>query len=231
MVLVVSTVPAYQHIADDLRARVLSGALVPGERLPVEAELCIAYGVSRSTVREALRALASQQLVTTVRGVQGGTFIAHPEAGLVSASLETSLGLLAGAEEVDVAELLEARELLEVPAARLAAERRTEAHLELMRGSRQEHGFEGNRSFHELIVEASGNRLLAMVTRPVFGVLRERFLRDQAPKSFWRTVDRDHDAIFEAIEGGDADSAGDLMRAHLARLATTYTRIDRRASR
>src|ERR1051325_7951226 len=73
--------PAYQLLADELRADITSGRLQPGERLPPEPELCVKTGVSRSTVREALRLLARQHLIVTTRGVTGGSFVSHPDAG------------------------------------------------------------------------------------------------------------------------------------------------------
>ena len=73
--------PAYQTLADDLRAQIVAGRLRPGERLPTEPQLCARFGLSRSTVREALRLLASQHLIVTTRGVTGGSFVAQPSAG------------------------------------------------------------------------------------------------------------------------------------------------------
>ena len=119
--------PAYQQVADQLRSLILSGELGPGDRLPVESEMSTTFGVSRSTVREALRSLSAQNLVYTSRGVTGGTFIADASPPVLSASLETGLSLLNGAEAITLAELLEAREMFEVPATRLAARRRTDA--------------------------------------------------------------------------------------------------------
>lgn len=227
--------PAYHQVADEIRSQIVTGEMIPGARLPAEAELSEMFGVSRSTVREALRVVASQSLVRTTRGVTGGTFVSTPEARETSDYLQTSLALMASAEDVDVAELLEARMILEAPAARLAAERRTEEHLEQLRGSIEEgtgaapgHGFEGNRSFHQVILEASGNRLLTVVTRPVFAVLQDRFLRDEAAPSFWNRVARDHRRILAAVEAGDSVTAEEEMRQHLLRLASTYRRIDRR---
>src|SRR5205814_10463032 len=70
--------PAYQLLADTLRAEITSGRLRPGDRLPAEPQLCERSGVSRSTVREALRLLASQHLIVTTRGVTGGSFVNRP---------------------------------------------------------------------------------------------------------------------------------------------------------
>ena len=66
----------YQRLADDVRAAILTGALAPGDRL-VEADLAEQYDVSRGTVREAFRLLASQHLVETMRGRSGGTYVAR----------------------------------------------------------------------------------------------------------------------------------------------------------
>src|SRR5213083_2811642 len=116
--------PAYQLLADDLREQITSGQLRPGERLPTEPELCVRSGVSRSTVREALRLLASQHLIVTTRGVTGGSFVAHPDAAQLSEALSTGLTLLSNSAEVGLADLLELRRALEIPAAGLAAVRR-----------------------------------------------------------------------------------------------------------
>ncbi|MGY1694709.1 MULTISPECIES: FadR/GntR family transcriptional regulator [unclassified Geodermatophilus] len=226
--------PAYQELARTLREQILAGELRPGDRLPIEPELCRLHGVSRSTVREALRVLSSQHLVTTTRGVSGGTFVVHPQPGHISSYLQTSFALMAAAPGSSVRDLLEVRELLEVPAAGLAAERRTAAHLQQLRGTLfdprtvdVDHVFQDNRNFHVTLLVAAGNPLVEAMTRPLFGVLNERFLRDQAPARFWYRVDRDHREILAAIEAGDAEAARQAQHEHLGHLRTTYTRIDR----
>lgn len=227
--------PAYQQVATQLRNLVLQGDLGAGDRLPNEAELSTMFGVSRSTVREALRVLSSQNLVTTSRGVGGGSFIAHPQPGHISDFLETSIGLLSGSDTLSVASLLEARELLEVPAARLAAQRRTEEQVESLQGvvAREQEeldrgaDFEEHRRFHQMVLHASGNSLLEIMTRPVFSVLRTRFLREAAPHAFWENVVAEHQRIYDRISARDADGAAHEMREHLVRLAATYQKIDR----
>jgi GntR family transcriptional repressor for pyruvate dehydrogenase complex len=228
-----SSEPAYQRVAEQLRRQILSGELEPGERLPVEGELADQFGVSRSTIREALRSLASQRLVVTTRGVTGGTFVAQPEPADVGDSLIESLEWLAVADQITVGELLEAREMLEVPAAGLAAVRRTQEDLEMLRAALPDQPedlsptFESSRNFHVLIVNASGNRLLETMTRPVFVVLQSRFLRDRAPQSFWANVDDEHRAIYNAIAAGDRLAAEYEMREHLHHLRRMYEIIDR----
>jgi len=228
--------PAYRQVADGIRYLILSGDLLPGERLPIESDLAARFGVGRSTIREAIRQLTAENLTVTIRGVTGGTFVNHPEPDQISESLVTGLDFLTLAEELTVDELLEARELLEVPAARLASERRTDEQLErilaqLSTGSDDElsPSFESRRGFHLRIVEAVGNRLLEVMTLPVFRVLQTRFLRDMAPQDFWRRVDQEHHRIAEAIAAGDADLAAEEMSEHLHHLRQTYGRIDLRA--
>jgi len=124
--------PAYQLLAENLRTEITSGRLRSGQRLPTEPELCARTGLSRGTVREALRLLASQNLVTTVRGVSGGSFVTQPSVSQLTDMLTTGLGLLMNTSVIDGAELLEMRAMLEVPASGLAAERRTSRQLAIL---------------------------------------------------------------------------------------------------
>lgn len=229
--------PAYRHIARQLREHILDGQLAPGERLPNEAELSSSFAVSRSTIREALRELSSQNLLVTTRGVTGGSFVAHPGPEQISGSLEAGLGLLSMRREVSVDTLLEARELLEVPAARLAANRRSDGQLaQLHDAVREERAalrsdFEGHRRFHAAVLDAAGNALLEIMTQPLFSVLRTRFLRDQAPPTFWEQVAQDHGLILACIDTGDGEGAAREMLHHLQRLRDTYLEIDSRRQR
>jgi GntR family transcriptional regulator, transcriptional repressor for pyruvate dehydrogenase complex len=226
--------PAYEELADVLRAQILSGDLQPGDRLPVEPELSARFGVSRSTVREALRVLSSQNLVTTTRGVAGGSFVVHPNVEQIASSLEVGLGLLAVTADLTVSQLLEVRDLVEVPAAGLAAERADSAQLDELRGTLLDprvaepgemHAC--NHRFHTLLVEAADNPLLTVVARPIFGVLTTRFVRGDADDTFWDGVVHDHREVLLAVESGDPEAAREAMRSHLARLRRPYEAIDR----
>ncbi|WP_040800796.1 FadR/GntR family transcriptional regulator [Nocardia higoensis] len=226
--------PAYAVLADHLRDRILSGELPQGARLPSDAELTAEFGVGRSTIREALRSLASQNLITTTRGVTGGSFVSTPSIGHISASLETGVALMAAAEAVTVDQLMEVRNLMEVPAAGIAAFRRTEEHLSQLRaamfdpeGLQGPQTFAKNQEFHLVLLRATGNPLLELITAPVFRVLSTRFGRDDAPGDFWQCVDHDHRAILEVVTAGDSMAAIDHMRRHLDHLGDSYRRMDR----
>jgi len=232
-----SSGPAYRRVAEIIRSQILDGTLATGDQLPIESELATRLKVSRSTVREALRSLSSENLVVTTRGAAGGTFVKHPDPNEISDSLETGLSVLALSSDIALEELFEARETLEIPAARMAAERRTPDALNKLRASLpskrevdRAHLFEGNKAFHESVLDASGNRLLAVMTLPIYSVLRDHFLRDAAPPSFWEKVEKEHRAILRAIEVSDPIAAGEEMAAHLTGLSTLYTTIDSEAS-
>jgi GntR family transcriptional regulator, transcriptional repressor for pyruvate dehydrogenase complex len=226
---------AFQQVADQLRELVVHGDLAPGTRLPSEPELAAQFGVSRSTIREALRMLSSQHLITTSRGVGGGSYVTHPEPEEISRLLHTNIGLLTGTKQVGVQELLEAREVLEVPAARLAALRHTDAHVEALQAALpdtisdmpEERTFQVNAAFHKAILDAAGNELLRLVTSPIFTFLQTRFLRNRATPQFWDQVWEDHGAILEAIAAGDPERAAAEMLRHLENLRPNYEQIDR----
>jgi DNA-binding FadR family transcriptional regulator len=227
--------PAYHQVAEQLRELILAGDLVPGARLPTEPELSTMFGVSRTTVREALRVLSSQHLVVTTRGASGGTSVAQPEPEYIGDFLEMSFGLMSGAATVTVDQFLELREQIEVPAARLAAERRTDGDLLALEaclthsvGHPDGAGAgEERASFHKVLLAATGNPLLSVVARPVVEVLRGHFLRELAPPEFWEDLTRDHEEIFALIKAGNGPGAGDAMLAHLNRMWPVYRRVEK----
>ncbi len=227
---------AYEQVNDQLRELIFSGELPPGERLPNEAELAREFGVSRATVREALRVLAAQNLIRTTKGSNGGSRVMLPTVDHISEFLHVNLSLLSKAEHVTLEELLEARELVEVPAARLAAKRRGRDVVERLRESIPEQPlrmttqeqFVHNKDFHTGILEACGNTLLHIAAQPVFTVLQTHLARSTMGRSFHRSVNEHHRRILEAIDAADASGAEREMRSHLEFLRPAYERAWRR---
>jgi len=222
--------PAYEQVVEQLRNLVINGDLRPGERLPSEADLAALFGVGRSTVREALRLLSSQGLVITRRGATGGTFVVSPDRDTICKYLEASLGLLAGPHRPGTDDLLEARMVLERPASRLAAIRHDDVQLSRIKDTistgpvANEDMFQSH--FHVAVLEASGNAMLEVMTRPVFDVLRTRMIRSAAPVEFWDRVVDDHRRILGAIAARDGDEAELAMQEHLLYLSPVYSSID-----
>lgn len=217
--------PAYQVLADALKARIMTGALKPSEKLPVEPDLSAQYGVSRSTVREALRVLASQNLITTTRGVSGGSFVAYPNPEQIAGYLANSLRLLAQAGNLSIGQLAEARDLLEVPVVGLAALRRSEDQLTELRETlfspdevTPAEAVKLHRDFHDVLLRSTGSTLMELLVRPVFEVLYDHVSGTEPPEDFWSSLERDHDAIFKAVEERDSVTAQEAAREHLKRL-------------
>lgn len=232
-------VKQYEQVAERLRERVVGGELSPGARLPNEAVLAQEFGVSRPTVREALRSLAAQRLIRTAKGAGGGSYVTLPSVGHVSDFLHSSITMMADARDVSLEELLEARELLEVPAARLAARRRSEEELERLRatipgeplqlGTQEQ--FSYNRDFHTVVLESCGNALLVMAAAPIFGVLQRNLSRSTLGRRFHSAINEHHRSIAAAIEAGDEKAAGGEMYEHLEYLHPYYEKAWRTASR
>jgi GntR family transcriptional regulator, transcriptional repressor for pyruvate dehydrogenase complex len=223
--------PAYQLLADELRAEITSGRLQPGERLPPEPELCVRTGVSRSTVREALRLLASQHLIVTTRGVTGGSFVAHPDAEQLSEALSTGLTLLTNSAGVGLADLLELRRAVEVPAAGLAAARRTDAHLAEVAAALFDPALDdvdvmlqAHTLFHSAVAKATGNPLFELVTRPLYHVSYGEELVENLPDGYWERIDTDHRDLLECLRRADPEAATAAARRHLDYIAAATAR-------
>lgn len=218
-------------LADELRGQITSGQLRPGERLPPEPELCVRSGVSRSTVREALRLLASQHLIVTTRGVTGGSFVAHPDAAQITEALSTGLVLLSNAHGVQFSDLLELRRLLEIPAAVLAATRRTEEDLTDLRETlfdphhdAVETMLTAHAAFHSAMAKATGNPVFEIITRPLYQVAYRQEHLELLPPDYWVQIDGHHRELMDCLVARDADAADAVSRRHLDYIASAPRR-------
>ncbi len=230
---------AYEQVADQLRELIVSGEITPGHRLPNEAALSVQFGVSRATVREALRVLATQNLIRTTKGATGGSFVILPTADHISEFLSSNIALLSQTETVSLDEFLELREFLEVPAARLAARRHTPEEIERLReaipGDTRDLGtqeqFIYNKDFHSQVVLASGNTLLSIAAQPIFSVLQTNLSRSHLGQRFHDQINHDHREIAQAISSGDEDAAAEEMHRHLTYLRPFYEKAWRTRKR
>ena len=230
---------SYEQVADQLRELIVSGRLPQGGRLPTEADLAREVGVSRATVRESLRLLAAQGLVRTSKGQGGGSYVTMPTVDHISESLSSNITLLADAHDLTLDELIEVRELLEVPAARLAARRRAETDLERLRLSipadspvlDTQSEFVHNRDFHATLIDCCDNRLLQIAAQPVFSALQTSLSRSGLPRVFHRSIHAHHARILEAVAAADEHAAGAEMHEHLAFLVPYYEKAWKSAGR
>lgn len=158
------------QIAEAIRDAIVEGRMITGERLPSEAELSEQFGVSRSTVREALKRLAAQSLIRTQRGAFGGAFVNRLSyQGAYSQHITTST-LLLSMNAVSFETACEARYTLERACAPLAARRRTDHSLATMRAeiARQSQAGLSDEAFcasdvalHRALVDAADNPVLS----------------------------------------------------------------------
>ena len=116
---------ASEDVAERIRLYIQAEALAPGDRIGREEDLARSFGVSRPTLREALRLLSSSHLVRASKGRGGGIFVAAtPEEG-IGLSVSATVASMLAANTIDFDQLIETRMLMEVPLAGLAAQRAT----------------------------------------------------------------------------------------------------------
>ena len=219
-----------RHDLDDSAAAVVAhvrelidrGAVGPGARLPPERDLAVQVGVSRPTVRAGLRTLAALGVVRSRRG--SGTYIPKGPPTLGA----EALSFLAALHKFTVDDVYEARRILEVGAAGLAAERATPEHLATLADevaglfaslTDRQVFLVHDINFHRGIAAASGNPIVASLVEMVAALYYER-RRTTAE----RAVDRDlrdaadaHRQIYQAVKAKDAERARRLMHEHLLR--------------
>ncbi len=229
--------PAYQILADDLRRQITSGQLLPGDRLPTEPELCTRSGVSRSTVREALRLLASQHLIVTTRGVTGGSFVSHPSPEQLADSFSTGVRLLLTTAQVPTSELFEVREIMEPRGAELAALRHTDDDLAALEATMFDPAADSldvklvaQSAFHTVLAAAAHNSLYAVLARPLYNLVNDHEMGETGSPGFWARVDADHREILRRVVAGDVAGAVGAAQDHLALLKQAYLDQPLRAS-
>src|SRR4051794_13656872 len=160
---------ASEQIALQIRQYLETQDLVPGDRIGTEAELADEFGVSRPTLREALRLLSASHLIRVGRGRMGGVFVARTPSEGMSRNVSESIALMLAAQSISMEELLDARLSLEVPIAGRAAVNaddtvavRLEEAIDAAAGHRP--GTEpfnaADSRFHQILAEAAGNDLL-----------------------------------------------------------------------
>ena len=216
--------PSSDRVSQMLQRAIAARALMPGDRVGTEAELARELGVSRPAVREAVRMLVGANLLRAARGPGGGVFVARsPDHGLAQTVSDAITDMLVTGT-TSMTELIEVRELLEVPLAGLAARNATaEAIAMLWRLIEEAEAScddesvqrETDMRFHRLIAEASGNRVAGAISAWSAEVLQPRLKDVIAPAIVEAVAREQHRAIAEAIEARKPALAERGMRAHL----------------
>lgn len=220
---------ASQQVAREIRRHLERSGLRPGDRLGTEAELADRFGVSRPTLREALRILSGAHLVRASQGRNGGIFVASTPREGMGRSMSESVATMIAAESVSFDELMQARELMEAPLAALAAQHRgdeTLAALEDAVAEAERHApgtppfNEADAAFHRAIAQAAGNELLIAFTSWILDVLQPHLHEEVGRYVRKEDVLAQHRAILRAIRRRQPAAAERAMRAHIAHVRT-----------
>jgi GntR family transcriptional repressor for pyruvate dehydrogenase complex len=214
----------YQTLAGKLAARIETGEYAPLEKLPPERRLAEMFGVSRNTVREAIRTLAEKGLVESRPGA--GTFVAEKAGENLARAMFRDLSR----RRRRLREVFEIRELLEPQIAALAAARISGDGIltleEIVGQQKKAHG-QGrdpgglDELFHRILVRSAGNSVLFTVYETISGILSETRSRElQSPQRARLSIET-HGEIVAALRSGNASAAAELMKRHMTEIATT----------
>lgn len=217
-------------VANLIRRRIVTGELKGGDYLPNEAHLMESLGISRPTLREAFRILETERLITVVRGSRTGALVHAPRIEAVA----RAAGFVLQAEHTTIADVYQARLAIEPYAARMLAERKDAQAVLRLRGELarltalvdQDRFVDfviGVAEFHLVLMEASGNKTLYLITRLLLEVV-ERYqvqfiAKRQRPVETQRAIARtgilSFGKLVTLIEAGEAAAAEAHWHLHL----------------
>lgn len=226
---------ASEQIAIQIRRYLVRNDLQPGDRLGTEQELAREFGVSRPTLREALRLLASSQLIRASRGPGGGIFVASTPSEAMGHGLSEAIGTMLETRSVSLGALVDARIHLEVPLAGLAARNATvETILKLEAAiADAEENDPGSDAFHKpiacfhrTIAAAAENELMRAFTGWTLDVLDPSLLAAIGDAIDGELVLEQHREILRAVRRGQAAGAERAMRRHLEYLRGLVRKLE-----
>jgi DNA-binding FadR family transcriptional regulator len=228
-------------VAAELRRQIVRGELKAGDALPPETNLMEQFGVSRPTLREAFRVLESEALITVRRGSRGGARIEVPNDSVAA----RYAGLVLQYRGATLADVLEARAVIEPPCAGLLAGRRTTDDLRRLRAAVDEAdvviddphlSIRLQQRFHSLVVDLAGNKTIevfvAMLADIIDTATFSKIARDAGTpneRAAQHAGHRSHRRLLDHIEAKDAAAAERLWRKHIVE-TSAYLLNDRTAS-
>jgi GntR family transcriptional regulator, transcriptional repressor for pyruvate dehydrogenase complex len=219
-----------EAIVDQIKTLIRTNRLRPGDRLPSERELCERMGVSRVTVREALRVLEAGGLVEIRVGARGGAFVTTPSSARLGAGLADLITLA----PVTAVEVTEARLIFELGIIPMIVERATDEDVEGLRALTREHiaalrrgeyTMARSAEFHVRVAACTHNAAVEMLVHSFHGplLMSLREASTAAPLMGQRGT-FEHRDLVEAIAARDVDKATGIMHRHLSRTARRLAR-------
>jgi DNA-binding FadR family transcriptional regulator len=212
---------SYDVLAEQLRRTILDGELAEGSRLPTERELVSQTGLSRGSVREALRKLEVEGLMRPRLGRFGGNIVSRPDKD----SMAQFVGQFIRSRRLPLRSLQETRETIEPALARLAAENRSEEDLALLRSLNRDLATADldagqfaaiNVEWHNAVAAASRNELMAALLYAMsYGVVAATMDEVYDTLDVHQAVCRAHERVIDAIAARDGDAAFRRMERHV----------------
>jgi DNA-binding FadR family transcriptional regulator len=205
---------------DKIKEMIVSGELKPGDKLPKEADLATKLGLSRNSLREAVKALSLIQILDVRQG--DGTYVTSLEPGLLMGAIAFVVDFH---HDKSVLDFLQVRRILEPAATALAADRIDAAGIAELRSLAQvdephpgpEQLIDQDLRFHQAIAGFSGNLVLCSLLDSLSSpTMRARVWRGLTQGDSWARTVREHQAIVDALESGDAEAARAWSTAHIA---------------
>lgn len=212
-----------EQIAEIIKENIIAGQLKLGERLPSEIELAEHLGVSRSTLREALDILESQQIIYRKQGKQGGSFVTKHTTEDVVKYLLNYLALSVGLNSISLDNIYEMRMIIEVKGCGLAALRRTDEDLKAMQKALvpletfvSPYQFHHNDIiFHKAMAQATHNELMIIYMGLFTKVQEVMAFNDGVTKEIHKKLVKNLKNMYQAIEDQDQAKAEELMVEHI----------------
>lgn len=213
-----------QVIVDQIKLLIRDGRLQPGDRLPSERELCQRFGVSRVTVREALRVLEASGLVAIRVGAHGGAFLTSPSAERLGEGLADLISLAS----LTAANVTEARIIVELGILPLVVERATDDDITALfdmvaDGERAvetgEYTIEMSAAFHIRVAACTHNPAIEMLVQSFHGPMLMSLQQSHAAAPMGHRGVEEHRELAQAIQSRDLSTARDVMTRHLHRTA------------
>lgn len=225
--------PLYEQVIELIEEQIISGEIQVGNQLPTENDLATKYQVSRTVVREAMKALKEKGWIETHVG--RGTFVIENVARGIDSSFDLALRMDPGSS---FGYLIEVREILEPDIAALAAMRASDEKIaemrvavEMMDIGLETHTYElflqGDFTFHVKMAEATGNPLILMVLNRVVKLMREQqeYHVYHEPRGGEKSQHH-HKLIMEAIEKRNPDEARSRMHEHIQQVRSEVSRTN-----
>ena len=216
----VKSVRTFEAISDQIRRQIETGALQPGDKLPSDRELAIQFGVSRNSVREALRILESASILELQQGASGGAFILEGDGSNVSQSISDMMAL----KQISLQHVTEARVELMKVILRLSCEMADESDFELLEqninrtraavaNNDVETQMDSTKDFYTILAQSTKNPMYTLIVAPISEVVR-RFVREAGIRIPIEVV-KTREQLLQLLRDRDADGAIAVLSAHL----------------